>query len=328
MDHVFHPSSLLHFRARLLLQSWWLKWCPIGCPPSPPSAWNMVGQQYTPQQRTFMAIEYYKKVGTRDFMEEIITDFIAQFPGAIPPSRKTILRQARHLDSFATLHNRNSKVIFHEIWFFFISYQLIWFSSAIWISTTQASPGATHSGRPKTATTLANAAAVRAVCARDADKELDQPHSPVSLCWRNVLGLDKFTWYCLVRQEKLHPYKIIKSHKLQPEDYPHRLQMCHYLATLTPAALSNFLFSDEAQFNLDGTVNSQNARQYSPRKGSLPAGQRQGRPGHFWQEKTNFPQKVMVFLGVRGNGTMFGSEVLADSDYLSLSRYLSEHEQV
>lgn len=147
---------------------------------------------------------------------------------------------------------------------------------------------------------------MRAVCARDADKELDQPHSPVSSCRRNVLGLSAATWCRLVKQEKLHPYKIIKSHKLLPEDYPRRLQMCQYLVTLTPAALSNFLFSDEAQFNLDGVVNSQNVRRYAPRKGSLPAGQRQGRPRHFRQQRTNFPQKVMVFLGVRGNGTLFG----------------------
>ena len=58
--------------------------------------------------------------------------------------------------------------------------------------------------------------------------------------------------------------------------------------------------------NLDGTVNSQNVKRYCPRKGSLPAGQRQGRPGHFRQQMTNFPQKVLVFVGVRGNGTLFG----------------------
>ena len=87
---------------------------------SPPSAWNMVGQQYTSKQRTFMAIEYYKKVGTRGFMDEIIADFVARYPAAIPPSRTTIWRQAKHLDRFSTLHNLNSKVICHDFFHSFI----------------------------------------------------------------------------------------------------------------------------------------------------------------------------------------------------------------
>ena len=64
-----------------------------------------------------MAIEYHKEVGTRDFMEEIIADFVAEYPGAIPPSRNTIWRQARHLDRFSTLHNLNAKVSFHDFFF-------------------------------------------------------------------------------------------------------------------------------------------------------------------------------------------------------------------
>ena len=47
-------------------------------------------------------------------MLEIIADFVAQYPGAIPPSRKTIKRQARHLDRFSTLDNLNQNEIFHE----------------------------------------------------------------------------------------------------------------------------------------------------------------------------------------------------------------------
>ena len=35
-------------------------------------------------------------------------------------------------------------------------------------------------------------------------------------------------------EEKIHPYKIITSQQLKPADYPRRLQMCRYIATLTP----------------------------------------------------------------------------------------------
>ena len=72
-----------------------------------------------------MAVQYHKKCGTRDFMEEIIGDFMALYPNAVPPSRNTIWRQVRHLDRFSTLHNLNSKVIFCEIPLFFICLPLI-----------------------------------------------------------------------------------------------------------------------------------------------------------------------------------------------------------
>lgn len=71
----------------------------------------MVGPHYDSEQRTFMAVEYCKKRGTRDFMEEIIADFQVRYPAAIPPSCKTIWRQWYKLDHFHTLHNLNSKVI-------------------------------------------------------------------------------------------------------------------------------------------------------------------------------------------------------------------------
>ena len=45
----------------------------------------MEGPQYSSPQRTFLVVEYFKKVVTyrRD-------DFNTQYPGAVPPSRKTI----------------------------------------------------------------------------------------------------------------------------------------------------------------------------------------------------------------------------------------------
>ena len=179
--------------------------------------------------------------------------------------------------------------------------------------------------------TPANAAGVRARCARDADKDLDVPHSPVSSQRRNVLGLSKGTWWRLTKQEKLHPYKIIRSHRLEPQDYPRRLTMCRYLVTLSPADLSNILFSDEAQFYLDGTINTQNVRRYAPRKGSLPANQRQGRPNHFRHRKSTFSSHIMVFLGLRGDGTLFGYSQIQGSlnsqmyHTLLQNRVLREH---
>ena len=70
----------------------------------------MVGRQYTPQQRAFMAAQYNRRSGTRDFVPLIVRDFLIRFPGAMPPSKQTILRQAKKLDLHATLHLLRSKI--------------------------------------------------------------------------------------------------------------------------------------------------------------------------------------------------------------------------
>ena len=243
----------------------------------------MVGEQYSPEQRTWLAMEYTRHQGTRGFVEGIIQRFQQRFPGAPVPNQSTLYRQYRKINQFSTLHNLNSK----------------------------ASPGPTYSGRPRTATTPAMAAQVRAVTEHDATKELNRAHSPVSTARHNALGLDKSAWCRIAKSEKLHPYKIVRSQKLEPADFPRRLAMARHLATLNANNISNMLFSDEATFCLDGTINTQNVRRYAPKKGSVPAGMAQGRPAHFRHQNSTFAPKVMVFLSVRGNGTLFGYTQLA-----------------
>ena len=50
-----------------------------------------------------MAVECNKRAGTRDFVDGIIQDFVARYPGRAPPSQRTILRQANKLDSLADI---------------------------------------------------------------------------------------------------------------------------------------------------------------------------------------------------------------------------------
>ena len=85
----------------------------------------MVGPQYEPDERTFMAVEYFKRCGKRDFMGGIINDLRARYPNAVPPSRVTIWRQADHLEKSGTLHNLNSKVNFHEVLLSFICFPAV-----------------------------------------------------------------------------------------------------------------------------------------------------------------------------------------------------------
>ena len=191
-------------------------------------------EQYTPEQRNFLQTEYTRRMGEgtgrgHAFIQEIIDAFSARWPAAAVPHAKTIRRQYGKQQEHFTVHNLNSSN----------------------------SPGPTHSGRPRTSLTPANVNLVRALAARDADKEEDDPvASPVNTARRNALGMDKSTWNRIMKREHLHPYKMVRCQKLEPLDYPRRLAMARFFITLTPLDLWNYCFSDEAFFELSGGVNT------------------------------------------------------------------------
>jgi hypothetical protein len=176
--------------------------------------------QYTPEQRNFLATEYTRRMGEgtgrgHAFMQDIINAFMARWPAAAVPYPMTIRRQYDKQQRHYTVHNLNS------------------------IN----SPGPTHSGRRRTSLTPANVDLVRALAARDADKEEDDPlASPVNTARRNALGLDKSTWNRIMKREHLHPFKMVRSQKLKELDYPRRLAMARFFVTLTPLDLFNYCF--------------------------------------------------------------------------------------
>ena len=61
------------------------------------------------------------------------------------------------------------------------------------------------------------------------------------------------------------------------------------------------LVSDETNFLLNGLVNSQNIRRYAKLKSSNP--EEGGRPDHFVEETPTFQKKIMVYAGMRRDGT-------------------------
>ena len=111
---------------------------------------------------------------------------------------------------------------------------------------------------------------------------------------------------------RYHPYK--------PGDNILRLAFCHWIITLTDEELLLFLFSDEANFELHGLVNSQNVRRYAPLKSSDP--ENGGRPEHFLVEKPTFDQKLLVFCGIRKDGT-FGLKFWHDMERMTGEKYHS-----
>ena len=47
-------------------------------------------RQFSVEQRNFLALEYHKRKGTRDFKDLIINDFTAKFPDSKVPSKNNM----------------------------------------------------------------------------------------------------------------------------------------------------------------------------------------------------------------------------------------------
>ena len=80
--------------------------------------------QFDRDQRVFLALEFHKRRGTKGFLPGLLADFAAQFPAARVPGLNSIREMHKKLNFLGTINNVNSA----------------------------SSPGATHSGRPKTST--------------------------------------------------------------------------------------------------------------------------------------------------------------------------------
>ena len=230
--------------------------------------------QFTMEQRNFLALEYHKHKGTRNFKDQLLADFQAKFPGVRVPGKNIMAKILKKQMEKGTVNNCNSKT----------------------------SPGDSHSGRIRTHKTPANTVLVKGVMDRDGPKQLGDPTvSPVSSARRNVLGLDKSTWWRIKLDLRYHPYKVVRRQLLKPADLPRREAFCIWILTLTDQQLLQFLFSDEAVFQQSGHVNSKNVVRYAPLKTSDHVNG--GRPAHLTNDRPTYSPKIMVFCGVRQVGT-------------------------
>lgn len=223
---------------------------------------------------------YDKLKGRRGGMwNELVLQFIQLFPHARVPSIPAVRKMYNKHETKFTLHNCNSA----------------------------SSPGDTNSGRPRTTRTGWNTRRVKNVMDRDARKdikEIGRDTSPLSSARRNTLGIDKTAWISIKKDIKYHAYKVERTQELNAVDPARRINFCNWLLTHTDEQLSQFCFSDEANFDLSGHVNSQNVRMYAPNKFYNPQG---GRPKQFKSEK-KVTKKIMVFAGIKMDGT-FGFHI-------------------
>lgn len=80
------------------------------------------------------------------------------------------------------------------------------------------------------------------------------------------LGLSRRSTQRIMRELKLHPYKLQIVQKLHPQDRQNRVLFCNtmlHMLNETPDIINLLMMSDEAHFHLSGYVNKQNMRFWS-----------------------------------------------------------------
>lgn len=252
----------------------------------------MIREQFTPEQRTFLLLEYSKlSERKKNFWPDLLQGYMERFPTSRPPSKNTVRNIMKKQLSNWTMHNCNSKK----------------------------SPGRTFSGRKRTAVTERNKRRARRLMDADSKKELKnigRDHSPINSCRRNRLGISPASWHRIAKEIEYHPYKAVRTQRLLDTDFPRRVSFSEWIERKSVQEMRNMLFSDKAYFDLNGHVNSQNVRMYSAK--------RRGRPENLAHERF-VSQKLHVFCGIRMSGLFglrfFRNETMNAARYHSLLQY-------
>ena len=117
----------------------------------------------------------------------------------------------------------------------------------------------------------------------------------------------------ILKQSKYHPYKPHLIHQLLEDDFDRRLQFAEIMTERTEGnqnLVRNIVFSDEATFMLNGSVNRHNCRYWHA-----------SNPHVTLEVHTQFPEKLNVWCGILdGNviGPFFIRGTLTSVGYLEL----------
>lgn len=134
------------------------------------------------------------------------------------------------------------------------------------------------------------------ISSEKSEKILEYIYENASTSLRDVsktLSISYGTIQKTLRGAGLHAYKIQVHHKLEPEDYSHRVSMSQELLSKIgqdKSFLSRIVFSDESTFRLDGSVNRHNCRIW----GLEP-------PSEFVTKSHSSP-KINVWMGLSASG--------------------------
>lgn len=141
------------------------------------------------------------------------------------------------------------------------------------------------SGRPRSATNEENSLNVLLSFTEnphDSIRRVSQEHNISKSSVHNILKTAKF-----------HPFKVHLVHKLNEDDFDRRVEFCEDMMARiveNPNFPSNIAFSDEATFQLDGSLNRHNCRYWA-----------QENPHWMREDKSQYPQKLNVWAGILNN---------------------------
>ena len=127
------------------------------------------------------------------------------------------------------------------------------------------------------------------------------------------VGVPRSTVADILKKHKFHPYKLQVLHHMSDDDPDRRVEMCDwFLAQLEedPQFLSKVMFSDEANFYVNGEVNRQNLRYWS-----------ESNPHWFSSSKEQGAARVMVWCGLwkdRIIGPYFFDGTVNSENYLEM----------
>ena len=208
--------------------------------------------QFTAEQRTFIVLHYNRTQS----LAAVQNAFRERFPDRNPPTKTTILKNFRKYCNHGTSLNRNKN----------------------------------NSGRPRTARSPENIAAVRRLLEQN-PRDMSARRNPIEI---SPAGFNRITRLDL----GWHPYRMHVRHELLPDDYRRRLHFSEWFNQKCeePNFLENFVIGDEATFSMNGEVNSQNVCQYAPK----------GHPPEFNFNRNNSRAKLTVWVGLCGNGVILG----------------------
>ena len=147
-----------------------------------------------------------------------------------------------------------------------------------------------NSGRRRTTRNNPNIQPVRNV--------IENNVGPIS-ARRNGLGLPKSIFNEITRLDlNLHPYRIMRRHELLKNDFIRRMNFTRWFLQQCedPNFINLLVIGDEAAFCMNGEVNTKNVVKYAPK----------GEPPVFNYDKNASREKLTVWIGLCGNGSVLG----------------------
>ena len=114
---------------------------------------------------------------------------------------------------------------------------------------------------------------------------------------RNGTGISRTTLQRIIKNDlNYFPYKSRICHELLEGDFQRRVRFCRWFLQKHERFIEDLIVTDEAAFHMNGLINKQNNRKYSPK----------GQPPQNFYEKPISREKISVWMGLTGSGLVIG----------------------